>query len=94
MKWDGCLDYTEKHFLKANSSDRESFEQLPESCFDCAEALIEERAVYEANGIFTPYVIEGIAEDLKSFGDQNLSERLFGSGEQLKKLVEENLHCG
>ncbi len=94
LKWDGCLEYVEKQYLKANSSDRESFEQLPESCFDCAEALLEDRAVYESDGIFTPFVLEGIAEDLKNFGDQNLGERLSGSGEMVKRLVEDYIHCG
>jgi len=94
LKWDGCLEYVEKQYLKVNSTDKASFEQLPESCFDCGVSLLDERKVYEAGEIFTPFVIEGIAEDLKSFGDKNLSERLFGSGEQLKKLVEDHIHCG
>ncbi|MBB6481379.1 glutamine synthetase family protein [Spirochaeta isovalerica] len=94
LKWEGSLEYAQKLYLKAGSRDRESFPQLPESCFDCADALLEERDVYEEYGVFTPHVIEGIAEDLKSYGDENLSERLFGDGEQLKKLVEDHLHCG
>lgn len=94
LQWEGSLEYTEKHYLKAGSNDRETFEQLPESCFDCASALEADRDVYEKPGIFSAFVLNGIAEDLRKFGDQNLSERLFGDGEQLKKLVEEHLHCG
>ena len=94
LHWDGCLEYVEKQYLEENNKNKESFKQLPESCFNCSEALLNEREVYEKNGIFTPFVLEGIAEDLRSFGDENLSEKLFGSGDQLKKLVEEHLHCG
>ncbi|MBN2658467.1 MAG: glutamine synthetase [Spirochaetales bacterium] len=94
LKWEGSLEYAEKLYLQAGSRDRERFPQLPESCFDCAQALLDERSVYEERGVFSQNVIEGIAEDLKAFGDENLSERLFGDGEQLKKLVEDYLHCG
>lgn len=94
IQWEGCLEYTEKQYLKANSSKKETFKQLPESCFECGEALLEERAVYEASGIFTPAVLEGIVEDLKAYNDKNIGERLLGSGAQLKKLVENHLHCG
>jgi glutamine synthetase len=94
LKWQGSLEYAEKLYLKAGSRDKEAFPQLPESCFDCAGALLEEREVYESAGVFSANVIDGIAVDLKSYGDENLSERLFGDGEQLKKLVDEHLHCG
>ncbi|MCP4159590.1 MAG: glutamine synthetase [Deltaproteobacteria bacterium] len=94
LKWEGSLEYAGKHYLEANSNNKDSFGQLPASCFECANTLLEDRDVYEKYGIFSPFVLEGIVEDLKTFGDENLSERLFGSGDQLKKLVDEHLHCG
>ncbi|MDA3809280.1 MAG: glutamine synthetase family protein [Spirochaetaceae bacterium] len=94
LQWDGCLEYVEKQYLKVNSNDKDNFEQLPESCYDSALFLLKERSVYEGSDIFTSFVLEGIATDLKAFGDKNLSERLLGSEEQLKTLVEKHLHCG
>lgn len=94
LKWDSSLEYAKERYLPAGSKIEKNYGQLPESCFKSAESLLEERAIYEESGVFSPAVIDGIAEDLKAYGDSNLSERLFGDGDQLKRLVEEFLHCG
>jgi hypothetical protein len=39
-------------------------------------------------------LIDGLAKTLMEFEDQNLSEKLFGDGDELKKLVEKYIHCG
>ena len=68
--------------------------QLPASCFDAADRLLEQRASYERDGVFPAAVIDGIAAQLKSFDDQHLSERMFGDGDALQALVKRHLHCG
>jgi glutamine synthetase len=68
--------------------------QLPASCFEGGERLLEDRALYEKYDIFPAKIIDGLAETLKAFDDQHLSENLFGDGDKLKKLVDKYLHCG
>lgn len=68
--------------------------QLPASCFEGGEKLLEDRALYEKYDIFPAKIIDGLAETLKAFDDQHLSETLFGDGDKLKKLVDKYLHCG
>lgn len=68
--------------------------QLPASCYEAGEQLLKDRAYYEKCGIFPPAMIDGIANALKKYDDKNLSEKLFGDGDALMKLVKQYLHCG
>lgn len=88
------LELAEKLYVSTDASKLDYLEQLPASCFDAAEALNEERAVYEKYGIFTPGIIDAIIEDLKSYEDHNLSEKMFGHGDKIQELVNEFIHCG
>ena len=49
--------------------------------------------VYEADGVFSPVVIDGMARKLQNYNDRDLSEQLFGKEEEIKKLVDEFLYC-
>ncbi|MFZ5949688.1 MAG: glutamine synthetase family protein [Candidatus Rifleibacteriota bacterium] len=68
--------------------------QLPNSCFDAGEQLVRDRALYEKYGVFPARLIEGVSDALKAYDDQHLSEKLFGDGDELKKVVNKYLHCG
>jgi glutamine synthetase len=68
--------------------------QLPGSCYDAGDQLIKDRSLYENHDIFPTKLIDGLAKTLMEFEDQNLSEKLFGDGDELKKLVEKYIHCG
>ena len=70
------------------------FAQLPDSCYSAAEKLIEDRKIYEKYGVFPKGMIDGLAEQLKGYNDENLSERMFGDGNALQALVDEYFHCG
>jgi len=93
------LGYAEKLFVEKNISSSEnkkisrSLPQLPSCCYDSALELEKARGIYEAKGIFTPVVIDGIIKRLKGYNDRNLSERLYGKEEEIKKLVDEFLYC-
>jgi glutamine synthetase len=67
--------------------------KLPSSCFDSALELANARGSYEAKGVFPPAVIDGLIKRLKNYGDRNLSERLYGKEDEIKKLVDEFLYC-
>ena len=72
---------------------RERLPQLPTSCWESAENLLKNRKIYERDGVFPSIVIDGIAKKLKSYNDKDLSERLYGKEDEIKKLVDEYLHC-
>ncbi|MBU2573361.1 MAG: glutamine synthetase family protein [Elusimicrobia bacterium] len=94
-----AVDYAEKLFVEKNigraahKSLNAGLPKLPSSCYESALALEADRERYEAEGVFTPAVIDGLVKKLKSYDDRNLSERLYGKEEEIKRLVEEYLYC-
>jgi glutamine synthetase len=80
-------------FSPENKSLQAKLPQLPASCAESAACLLRDREIYEADGVFSPVVIEGMARKLQAYNDRDLSERLFGKEEEIKKLVEEYLYC-
>lgn len=68
--------------------------QLPASCYEAGEQLLKHRGWYEKYDIFPPRIIDGVADFLMAYNDKNLSEKLFGDGDELMKLVKKYLHCG
>ncbi len=94
-----ALAYADKFFVDKNIYRKEyaalleKLPKLPASCWESAESLEKNRAVFEARGVFTPQLIDGMVKRLKSYDDQNLSERLYGKEEEIKKLVDEYLYC-
>jgi len=67
---------------------------LPASCWESAEHLLKDRAIYEKDGVFSPVLIDGIHKQLQSYNDKELSEKLYLKGDEIRKLVDEYLHCG
>ena len=71
---------------------QERLPQLPTSCWESAESLLRDREIYQRDGVFSPMVIDEVVKKLKSYNDKDLSERLYGKEDEIKKLVEEYLH--
>ncbi|RCK79902.1 MAG: Glutamine synthetase type I [Candidatus Ozemobacter sibiricus] len=91
------LKLAEKLYVSVNVGKHQAhlnLPQLPASCYEAAERLLQDRAFYEQDGIFPPAMIDGLAANLKTFDDKQLSERLFGDGDALMHLVNKYLHCG
>ena len=94
-----ALAYADKFFVDKNVSDKahagllEKLPKLPASCWASAESLEKHRDAFEARGVFPRQVIDGTIKRLKSHDDRNLSERLYGKEEEIKKLVEDYLYC-
>jgi len=94
-----ALAFADKYFVDKNIYHKEhaglleKLPKLPSSCWASAEALEKARGGFEARGVFTPQVIDGVIKRLKSYDDRSLSERLYGKEEDIKKLVEEYLYC-
>lgn len=94
-----ALSFADRHFVDRNIYDKayaaqlQKLPKLPSSCRASAETLEKSREAFEARGVFPPQVVDGIVKKLKSYDDRNLSERLFGKEEEIKRLVEEYLYC-
>ena len=67
--------------------------QLPDSCHESARRLLEHRAIYEKDDVLPSGVIDEIAKTLQSYDDEGLSERFYGKGVEIRRLVNEYLHC-
>lgn len=92
-------EFSKKYFIdknifhKENKDIRDKFDSLPSSCYESSLELIKSRNIYEKHSIFPPSVIDSFVKKLQSYDDKNLSERLYGKEEEIKKLIEEYLYC-
>ncbi len=99
LEMEGALELTNKLYVDVNifspeqSGVRERLSQLPSSCWESAETLLGHREIYERDSVFSPVVIDELVRKLKSYNDKGLSEKLHGKEDEIKKLIEEYLHC-
>ena len=70
----------------------EKLKGLPTSCYESAEKLEQARNTFEDHGIFPAGVIDRFVDQLKSYEDKDLSEKLYGKTEELTKLVNNYIH--
>jgi len=85
--------YVDVNIFSSNNKDIQSgLPQLPASCWDAADCLIQDRGIYEKDGIFPPTVIDGLAKTLRHYDDRDLSERFYGKGDEIQKLVDDFIH--
>ena len=100
LELDEALRIAEQTYVDVNIFDEEHKErlaqlkQLPVSCWDSAERLMEHADIYNKYGVFPLSVLDGTARKLKSFNDKGLRERLEKDLEQLQKVVNQYIHCG
>jgi glutamine synthetase len=98
LQMENALDLAKRLYVDVNIFDEENKEiqsrlpQLPTSCWASGENLLRQRSVYEQDSVFAASAIESVASHLKRYDDKGLSERFYGKGQEIKKLVEEYLH--
>jgi len=99
LEMEGALELANKLYVDVNifspehKEVQERLPQLPTSCWESAESLLREREIYQRDGVFSSTVIDEIVKRLKSYNDKDLSEKLCGKEDEIKKLVDEYLHC-
>jgi glutamine synthetase len=71
---------------------KDKLNHLPDSCHASALALKNNRDIFEKDGIFPEGMIDNIAEGLLSYGDEKLSERLYGKHDEIRNLVVKYIH--
>ena len=88
------LKIAEELYVSTDASKCEHLAQLPASCWEAAEKLLEDRDIYQKYGIFPPGMIDKLANDLKAHNDKDMSEKMFGNADALKEIVDKFIHCG
>ncbi len=87
--------YVDIDIHKAENAGRlETLDYLPASCRKSADCLEKVRAIYEAKGVFPPRMIDGIIKALRSYGDDDLRQRLAVDPTLMQALVREYFYCG
>lgn len=67
---------------------------LPDSCVASAACLQQWREVFEAHGVFSPAMIDGIARQLTAFADEALRLAVKDNPDLERRLVNKFFHCG
>jgi glutamine synthetase len=99
LEMEQALEIAKKQYVGVNifSEDqaalRESLPHLPASCAQSATKLLEQRAMYEAEGVFPAAVIDSTAARLNSYADEGLVERVKGNHEEMSRLIQKYLYC-
>ena len=64
-----------------------SLEQLPASCSESADELEKEIPFFNQDNVFPVGTLKRVINNLKSYNDKNLSERLYQKDDEIMKLV-------
>ena len=95
-----ALEVADRTYVDVNIHAAEHAERLqglatlPDSCVASAECLLAQREVYEAQGVFSPAMIDGIAKELRDFDDLTLRVTSKVSPEKWRALLSNFFHCG
>jgi len=88
------LDYAMARYVSGDASGFEGLDQLPSSCAEAARRLLDQRADYEAFGVFPPGLIDAWTGQLIALGDGNLREDIVADQARVEGLVEKYFHVG
>ncbi len=100
LEMENALQYAKETYINGdviddNEKDRNAKPgHLPVSCWDSADRLLEQGEIYMKYNVFPQSVIEGFANNLKSFNDKNLRAELENDKVKLMEIVEKYFHCG
>jgi glutamine synthetase len=98
FEMDNALEVAKKLYISVNIFKDEhkdrlaQLEHLPASCYESAQALKELKDVFMEYDVFTEGMINDNVKYLEGLNDHNLSERLYGKNEEIRKLVNSYIH--
>lgn len=79
---------------KENEGRLVTLDSLPANCAESADRLEKDRAIFEAEGVFVPRMIDGIIKTLRSFYDRDLISKAVKDKELMGRIVREYFYCG
>lgn len=100
FEMEDALAVAEKTYVNVNIHREENarvldgLSQLPTNCFESAGRLEKQRALFEAEQVFSPATIDGVIAHLKSFEDQDLRQMAEKDPALMLQLVRTYFHCG
>jgi glutamine synthetase len=77
-----------------NEEKTKHLQQLPASCWESADRLEAQRALYEAEGVFSSSLIDGIIQQLRSYNDADIRNQVKQNPTVMQEMVERYYHCG
>ena len=87
--------YGDMDIHKAEAADKlASLDSLPTCCAESAACLEKARAIFEAEDVFRPRMIDGIVKSLKAYDDADLHRRAKEDEALMGKLVDKYFYCG
>lgn len=95
-----ALEIARRTYVDVNIHDKKnegllnSLEQLPASCAESADALEKNRTLYEAQGIFSPSMIDGRIKALRAFNDADIRKEISENKNLMLEMVRKFYHCG
>ncbi|MCK4570305.1 MAG: glutamine synthetase [Bacteroidales bacterium] len=81
-------------FMDENKAKLESLSVLPGSCWESADALLQQKNIYTKDGVFSEGMLKWIASYLKSFNDKTLRHDIGNDEAEMLKLIDRFFHCG
>jgi glutamine synthetase len=100
FEMENALQYAEERYVgvnifqEANKAIAEKLSHLPASCAASADALEQQREIYEKYGIFSKGMIDGIIKKLRAFNDPNLRKEVANDQNTLWEMIKKYFHCG
>lgn len=98
LQMDNALELSKKLYIDVNifkdeHKDRlEQLEHLPASCYESAQALKAKKDIFMQYEVFSEGMLDGIIKELEAFNDYQISEKLYGKTEEIRKLVDNYIH--
>lgn len=86
--------YMNVNIFKPEHKDKlDQLKALPTSCYESAVCLEKDAAFYQRDEVFPQGTLDNFVNKLKSYEDEDLSERLYNKTEEIAALVNQYLHC-
>jgi len=100
FEMENALEYAKKTYVDVNIFDAEhkekvkDLQQLPASCWESAEQLHAQAAIYTACNIFPEGMIKSIEKKLKAYNDKKIRNEISDNQDAVMDLVIKHFHCG
>lgn len=100
FEMENALKFAEQTYVSFNIHKDENadktttLDSLPSSCWESAESLESMRDIYQAHGVFSKELIDGLINDLRRFNDKNLRHELYKNPEMIHRLAKQFYYCG
>lgn len=100
IEMENALAYAKETYVDVNifsdvNKDRlNQLSRLPLSCDESADLLNQQRDFYCKYDVFTPSIIDGIIDKLKSYHDKNIRNEIADDNDKVLELVNRFINCG